>query len=149
MRRVTGKKRGYSKTLADTAAYLLNTAEEIRKRADAACLDTAVRDEIAEGLAYIVRAGNDCRACNLNLETDQWLSFIDRATEDWFRARGYAEWFCFGAASGFNTSRPRTLDDRCFNVFPMRKKRKGARSRAHLKAAHKKKKPESPVNKIA
>ena len=68
-------------------------------------------------LARIVQAGNDCVASNLELTTDQWMSFIDNATADWFRSRGYAEWFCLGAASGFNKSRPQSLDETFFRIM--------------------------------
>jgi hypothetical protein len=124
---MTHRKIRFNKDMDDTGRWLLATAEEIRKRCDG--LDTAVRDSVAEGIAYIVQAGNDCMASNLDLTTDQWMSFIDKATADWFRSRGYAEWFAVGAATGFNRSRPRILDDRCFNVVrrtPKRKPRKKA-----------------------
>ena len=105
----------YNKAYADLGDYLLNIAEEIRRKVFNC--DTAVRDSVSEGLAYIVQAGNDCTAQNIEFNTtEQWMSFIDNATADWFRERGYAEWFCVAAANGFRLSRPRTLDERIIKV---------------------------------
>ena len=109
------RKRSYNKKMADLGKWLLQIAEEIRVKASG--LDTSVRDSVSEGLAYIVQAGNDCTAQNLDLTTDQWMSFIDNATADWFRSRGYAEWFCLAAASSFRKSRPRTLDEHIVRII--------------------------------
>lgn len=105
----TRRARRFNKTYADLGKWLIATAEEIWRRS--AGLDTSVRDSVAEGLAYIVSAANDCTAQNLDLTVEQWMSWIDQATADWFRARGFAEWFCIAAASGFRKSRPRILSD--------------------------------------
>lgn len=113
-RRVTQRKPRFNKTLEKYGKYLLNTAEEIHR--GSATLDTSVRGTISEGLAYIVQAGNDCVASNLDLTTEQWMSFIDNATADWFRTRGYAEWFCIGAACQFRKSRPRILSEMTVKV---------------------------------
>lgn len=73
-------------------------------------LDTAVRDDVAQGLTHLVRSAYDSLASNMNIkDTTAWTAFIDNSTAEWFRQRGFAEWFCAGAATGFRTSRPRTL----------------------------------------
>lgn len=72
--------------------------------------DTAVRDDIAQGLAPIVRAAYDCRAnAQYFDDTNTWMAFIDSCTAQWFRDHGFVEWFCVGAATGFNTTPPRTV----------------------------------------
>src|ERR1700723_2213639 len=98
-RKTHNYRKKFSASLDKTGKYLLATAEEIWKQSDN--LDTAVRDNISQGLAYIVSAGNDCVASNLNFTTEQWMSFIDNATANWFRNRGFAEWFCIAAATHF------------------------------------------------
>lgn len=108
--RATHRAKRFNKQLDDTGKWLLEIAEDIYYRVSS--LDTAVRDDVCEGLARIVHAGNDCVAANLNLNTEQWMSFIDGATADWFRRRGFAEWFCVAAANGFRKSRPRDLAER-------------------------------------
>lgn len=127
-RRITHRVVRFNKTLQDLGRYYLEQAAEIWGRADG--LDTAVRDEVAEGVARIVRAGNDCIASNLDLTTDQWMSFIDNATADWFRVRGFAEWFCIAAANGFNTSRPCDL-----STLPFKTRRIKYKPRAKKKKA--------------
>lgn len=90
---------------------LLKTADEIWIKASGPVyLDTAVRDEIAQGLGSLVHAAYDALASSMEIpDTAAWLAFIDNATAEWFRQRGFAEWFCLAAAQSFNTSRPRTL----------------------------------------
>ena len=90
-------------------------------------LDTAVRDEISQGLAHVVHSAYDSIACGMDIEdTTAWMAFIDNATAEWFRQRGFAEWFCLAAASGFRSSRPRTLTENRIKVRrignPRRKK---------------------------
>jgi len=73
-------------------------------------LDTAVRDDICTGLAYLVHSAYDTMAMGMEIsDTTAWMAFIDNSTAEWFRQRGFAEWFCLAAASLFHTSRPRTL----------------------------------------
>jgi len=73
-------------------------------------LDTAVRDEISEAIARLVRAAFDTRACAMQFkDIESWAAFIDSSTAQWMRDRGFAEWFCAAAATGFNTSRPRIM----------------------------------------
>ena len=54
--------------------------------------DTAVRDSVSTGLAYIVNAAYDCRACGMDFSnTEKWLTFIESATGEWFRKHGFVE----------------------------------------------------------
>ena len=74
--------------------------------------DTAVRDSVSEGLAFIVNAAYDCRAAGMDFaNTQEWMVFIESATAQWFRDRGFVEWFCVAAASGFRTTPPRHLSN--------------------------------------
>lgn len=123
-RAITHRKPRFNHALDKRGKRLLQMAEELWKQADG--LDTAVRDNIAEGLGRIVMAGYDCLASNLSLDTDEWMSFIDNSTADWFRNRGFAEWFCIAAANGFNKSRPRVLSEVITFRKPARRKRRAA-----------------------
>jgi len=121
---VTHRKHRFNKALNDCGTSLLEHAEELWRKADG--LDTAVRDEVAEGVAFIVRAGYDCLATNIPYHTtDEWMAYIDHATAEWFRDRGFAEWFCIAAARGFNSSRPRIREERVVRVRkPARRNRR-------------------------
>lgn len=129
-RAVTHRKFRFNKAMNDCGQSLLEHAEELWLKADH--LDTAVRDEIAEGVARIVRAGYDCLACNIPYyTTDEWMAYIDHSTAEWFRARGFAEWFCIAASRGFNSSRPRILAERIIRVRkPARWKRRAPNKEA-------------------
>lgn len=70
-------------------------------------VDTAVGDGIAKGLAYIVEAGYDCQATSLELQDEAFWSFTQSSTAEWFRSRGFAEWFCQGAGHCWRTHPPR------------------------------------------
>ena len=95
-------------TYAKRSQRLLQMADEMWRLADD--FDTAVRDDVSTGLAYIVHSAYDCEAQNLkNPSTESWMAYIDNATAEWFRHRGFAEWYCLAAASLFHTSRPRIL----------------------------------------
>lgn len=121
---MTHRKHRFNKALNDCGTSLLEHAEELWRKADG--LDTAVRDEVAEGVAFIVRAGYDCLATNIPYHTtDEWMAYIDHATAEWFRDRGFAEWFCIAAARGFNSSRPRIREERVVRVRkPARRNRR-------------------------
>lgn len=121
---MTHRKHRFNKALNDCGISLLEHAEELWRKADG--LDTAVRDEVAEGVAFIVRAGYDCLATNIPYHTtDEWMAYIDHATAEWFRDRGFAEWFCIAAARGFNSSRPRIREERVVRVRkPARRNRR-------------------------
>ena len=93
------------KTIDRLAKQFLDRAGELFEACDS--MDTAVRDSVCTGLAYLVNAGYDCQACALDIE--QFHEFVDKKTAEWFRSRGFAEWFCQGAAALFNSSKPRIL----------------------------------------
>jgi hypothetical protein len=115
LRAVTHRKFRFNKAMNDRGKALLDLAYELWQKADG--LDTAVRDEIAEGVARVVRAGYDCLASNIPYHTtDEWMAYIDHATQEWFRERGFAEWFCIAASRGFSSSRPRDLAERIVRV---------------------------------
>jgi len=123
LRRVTHRRWRFNKAYNDCGKSLLESAADIWSKADG--LDTAVRDEIAEGVARVVRAGYDCLAQNIPYHTtDEWIAYIEHATADWFRERGFAEWFCIAAANGFNSSRPRDLSEVIVHRKPARRKRR-------------------------
>lgn len=95
----------------NAADLLLQQCAEIFEQSSH--FDTAVRDTVAEGLAYLVHSAFDCREIALDMRDYESInSFIDNSTAEWFRERGFAEWFCCAAASLFRTSRPRTLAER-------------------------------------
>jgi hypothetical protein len=125
------------KTRRVRAIRAMSTAEKARwnKAADAMLkqideawaiadgFDTAVRDTVAEGLAHLLNAAYDCRAIALDFKDfESRNSFIDGSIAEWFRVRGFAEWFCLAAASGFRTSRPRVLVPRIVTVINHRRK---------------------------
>jgi hypothetical protein len=115
---------------AMVAQEYLQHAETIWAKAD---FDTAVRDDVAVGLSYIVRAAFDCLALDKNLQGLEFSMYIDSRTAEWFRMRDFSEWFCLAAASGFNTSRPRMEhDDWRFLAVPSRKTSPGrAKTKKH------------------
>ena len=100
----------------------------------AADLDTAVRDNVAQGLAYLVYSAYDSLACSRDLGSaaDHYASsyaFISGSTAEWFRERGFAEWFCIGAGSLFNNQRPRVIHEEPVKIIRRRsagKRRKAA-----------------------
>lgn len=95
----------------DVADRLLAHCSEIFEMS--ADFDTAVRDTVAQGLAYLVHSAFDCRAiAHSYKDFETWSSYIDNSTAEWFRARGYVEWFAAGAATLFNTTPPRRLAER-------------------------------------
>jgi hypothetical protein len=107
----------------DAAEKLLNHCREVYELSSG--FDTAVRDSVASGLAYLVHAAFDCRSIALDFKDfESGNAFIDNSTAEWFRERGYVEWFSAGAASLFNTTPPRTLAD-C-NPFVVIKRRRRA-----------------------
>ena len=124
MRRITHRKPSFSKALDKTSRELLQTADRVFALSDN--LDTAVRDTIADGLARLVNSAYDCQAMNLNLDGDAFLAFISSSTAEWFRSRGFAEWYCLGAGSLFHTSRPRIRSELVHIVRRHKAKRKAA-----------------------
>ena len=100
---------------------LLDQAEDIFQHTQG--LDTAVRDSVANGLAYIVHAAYDCAADSITFpDTKSWMAFIDGAVAEWFRDKGFAEWYCAAAANLFNCSRPRIQADREMSIVFRRAK---------------------------
>ena len=102
------------------ADAMLKHCEEVWDLASG--FDTAVGDTVAEGLAHLLNAAYDCRAIALDFrDFESRNSFIDGSIAEWFRVRGFAEWFCLAAASGFRTSRPRILAPRIVTVIKRRR----------------------------
>ena len=93
------------KGMEKLAKLYLERAGELFAACDS--MDTAVRDSVSEGLAYIVHAGYDCQGCAYDIQ--QFHEFVDKKTREWFESRGFADWFCEAAACGFNSSKPRIL----------------------------------------
>jgi hypothetical protein len=109
------------------AHRMLDHAQEIFEAS--AGLDTAVRDSVAEGLAYIVHAAYDSQACSVNLGPESFSDFIEKKTCEWFASRGFADWFCQGASLLFNTSRREVFH------FLTRKTKRGHRVLTKVKVA--------------
>jgi len=71
-------------------------------------LDTAVRDEVHEGLAFVVYAAFDTLAIAECVSDSDHVAFIQQKTYEWFRDKGFVEWFCAGASTLFRTT-PRSF----------------------------------------
>lgn len=91
-----------------TADNILEYCDQLW-RSDAAIPDTAVRDVIADGIARLLYAAYDCKGCALGLNDEAFHGFISSSVGSWFRTRGFAEWYCEGAGTLFNNTRPRIL----------------------------------------
>jgi len=114
------------------ADALLAHAESIW--AMASTYDTAVRDNLADGIAHIVHSAYDCRAAAMEFaDTGSWYAFIQYSTAQWFRDRGFVEWYCAAASSLFNTTPPRHLscafDSKTLSVRVRRVRSANARKR--------------------
>jgi hypothetical protein len=93
------------------AQKLLDHCDEIFRLSRG--FDTAVSDSVANGLAPLVHAAFDCRAIALDFkDLESSSSFITNSTAEWFRSRGFVEWFAAGAAMLFNTTPPRRFEVR-------------------------------------
>lgn len=90
----------YRAQMKKRGKWLLAQCERILVGAGA--FDTSVRDTIAEGLAHVVYAAQDCLAIGQNLNGNRFTAFIAKNTRQWFRDRGFVEWFAMGAATGMN-----------------------------------------------
>ena len=115
--------------------YAETTLRVCAEQWDAASgLDTAVRDNVATGLAYLVWAAYDSIACskNIGFSGDDYAAanaFTDGATAQWFRDRGFAEWYCIACGNLFHNQRPRTKAELPFlriRRIPKRKKKVAA-----------------------
>lgn len=120
----TFRRRGsVNKSLERYAAATLQMCSDAWERAEG--LDTAVRDTVADGLAYLVESAYDSIAFSRDLGAKNdggaaLHAFISGGVSQWFRDRGFAEWYCIGAGSLFRTQRPRILADR--SVFRIHRK---------------------------
>jgi hypothetical protein len=103
--------------------YAKETLERCAAMWDAAeGLDTAVRDNVAQGLAYLVWSAYDSVSVSkaLGYACDDYgasVSFVAGATAKWFRDRGFAEWFCIAAGELFHNQRPRLKSELKFKVI--------------------------------
>ena len=100
---------------------ILATCRELFK--DCTLIDSAPRDVASYGIAQLLHVAYDCQACALGLQDEAFWAFVENSTAEWFRTRGFAEWYCQGAGNLFNMSRPRILSDMPAN--PKTTKRKG------------------------
>lgn len=116
----TGKLKSYDAV----AQNLLRTADALWQWSDS--LDTAVRDVVSDGIAHILHAAYDSQAVSLGFDDAAFRAFISGSVAEWFRCRGFAEWYCQGAGTLFNTSRPRELRIRVVRVHDRQKKKKVA-----------------------
>ena len=95
--RPNAKLNEHALAMLDRAEWLLVSAKN---------LDTAPRDVVAEGLAYIVYAAFDTLAIAECISNSDLTAYIHQRTYMWFRNRGFLEWFCAGASTLFRTSDP-------------------------------------------
>lgn len=125
------RRKGYRRTLSagekkrwnNAADKMLTYCREVYELSSG--FDTAVRDSVASGLAYLIHAAFDCRSIALDFQDYESMNaFIDNSTAEWFRERGYVEWFCAGSAALFNTTPPRLLADMIVKVRRVRKVRR-------------------------
>ena len=126
------RKPGPIRWLDRYADETLKACDETWKRA--AGLDTAVSDSVAQGLAFLVHSAYDSLSTSkaIGYGSDDYaasIAYIAGATAQWFRDRGFAEWFCLAAGSLFNTSRPRIKAER------IRRVNRKHMNRKHRKAA--------------
>jgi hypothetical protein len=114
-RRQYNRKPRRDQSLADLSAKMLDRAQHLFD--ESADLDTAVRDVVYEGLAYIVYAAFDTRAVAECVSDFDCGPYIQQHTYQWFRDHEFVEWFCAGASTLFKTT------PRCF--FRFRRANKG------------------------
>ena len=102
LRRVTMRSPKPSPKMKAVAVAMLTQAEDLFDLASG--LDTEVRDDVSEGLAYVVYAGYDTMAIAECVSDCDHVAYIQAKTYQWFRSRGFVEWFCAGASTLFKTS---------------------------------------------
>ncbi len=102
MRKVSQRKAKYSARLDARAGAMLDHAQQLFD--SAADLDTAVRDVVYEGIARIVYAAYDTKGCAECISDFDFAGYIEQRTYEWFRERGFVEWFCVGASTLFRNS---------------------------------------------
>jgi hypothetical protein len=113
----------FSEALAKSAKRQFELAEAIFQECGG--LDTAMRDISHDGLARLIYVAYDTIACNQNWPPEQAQQFIEQSTAEWFRSRGFVEWYCIGASHCFSRIPPRSradIDIRIHRVYPKRKK---------------------------
>ena len=101
LRSVPGRAAKRDAKLEAVGVSMLAQAETLLKRSSE--LDTAVRDTVANGLAYLVYAAYDTIAVAQLVSEFDMGPFIAQKTYEWFRERGFVEWFCAGASTLFRT----------------------------------------------
>jgi hypothetical protein len=114
----------FSEALAKSAKHQFELAEEIFKECGG--LDTAMRDISHDGLARLIYVAYDTIACNQNWPPEQAQQFIEQSTAEWFRSRGFVEWYCIGASHCFSRIPPRSradMDIRVSRTYPKKKKK--------------------------
>ena len=127
IRKITSRRPGRIKTLDRYAEATLRSCAE-RWNA-AAGLDTAVRDNVAQGLAYLVWSAYDSLAMSggIGFDCDDYgasAQFVANSTATWFRSRGFAEWFCIAAGELFHNQRPRLRSE-----LPFKRRRVSTRKK--------------------
>lgn len=105
----------YVKLMNSIADDILAKCQEMYEQS--AGLDTAVRDTMATGLAYLLHVAYDCRAGALSIEGEDFCTYIDAGVAQWLRDHEYTEWFCVAASRLFSTSDPRRLVREQMQVF--------------------------------
>lgn len=114
----------FSEALAKSAERQFELAEAIFTECGG--LDTAMRDVSHDGLARLIYVAYDTVACNQNLPAEQQQAFIEHSTAEWFRSRGFVEWYCIGASHCFSRIPPRSradMDIRVIRTYPAKKKK--------------------------
>jgi hypothetical protein len=91
-----------SDILRKTADSMLDHAERLLATSNG--LDTAVRDIVSEGVARIVYAAYDTMSLAVCLDAEQHVDYIQTQVYQWFRTRGFVEWFCAGSSTLFRTT---------------------------------------------
>lgn len=101
----------FKRNMQRTADGIFNYCCELW-RGDGSNLDSSVQGVLSNGIAKLLHVAFDCQACALGLQGEAFSGFIDSSVAEWFRSRGFAEWYCQGAGCLFNNSRPRIMEDR-------------------------------------
>lgn len=92
---ITVRKFRPSKELERIAANYLELAQQIFE--SSAPLDTAMRECASDGIARVVYVAYDTMESNRQIPEGT----IEQHVRQWFSSRGFADWYCDGAACGF------------------------------------------------
>lgn len=114
-RSVMQRRPKFNKTMDDLGNAILAQAQELFEKSNS--LDTAVREVVHDGLAYIVHAAYDTIACANCISDVDFGPYIQAKTYEWFREHGFVEWFCVGASTLFQTT------PQCFFRYHVEKKK--------------------------